>query len=393
MVASDQADSGDAQGWRVQLKDMSTIGALRAGSPGDAAARLSDRGLRAAAVNPDHSEAGRAAAEVALRARNLAAEPWRLTVPGFIKPADLANGERLFFGWGWAVRRWSGRAIAAVVVALIALALLAKRPQGWLDVANTPGDTSVHVVIPDALAAAIALAVLVPPLIWLFATGLRRKPARVLVLRNSSERALTAPLARMMAQELRPYGHLVSVSERNTRRDLFGWVQPSLLNLSNPLAAIWFVVGAPVRFLVRPFDRSAMGPATVLNARDYRNLARRLRDRIGLNLQVALTGKEALPVRTSDAWRPLTTQLLAASADAIVVDLPDSAEWLDAIPVENAIARCVFVSLWGRLEAAEALLQARGLSAPCFHYAPDGEMQRRAQFRAAMLTAMRAGAA
>lgn len=80
------------------------------------------------------------------------------------------------------------------------------------------------------------------------------------------------------------------------------------------------------------------------------------------------------------------------SSDAIVVDLSDGGSWALAacIQAEGAASRCVFVALWGRLEEAEAALRAAGLSQRVFPYAPDGEMQRRPLFRAAMLEAMRA---
>src|SRR5690606_10662702 len=204
---------------------------------------------------------------------------------------------------------------------------------------------------------------------------------------------LAAPLERMIARELRPYGHTASLSDKFIRRDYFGWVQMALLSLSNPLAAAWFVIGLPVRFVWRLFDRSAMGPAVVTSARDYRNLARRLRDRMGLNLQVAMVRKEAFLVRTSDAWWKMVVRLLMDSCDAIVVDLSQvtaGTAWeLDVIVEEGAAGRCVFVALWGRLEDAEAALAARGIDAVVHHYAPDGELQRRRPFRAAMLQAMR----
>jgi hypothetical protein len=104
--------------------------------------------------------------------------------------------------------------------------------------------------------------------------------------------------------------------------------------------------------------------------------------------------KEAFLVRTSDAWWRMVARLLMDSSDVIVVDLSQVTEgtaWeLDAIQQEDALARCVFVAIWGKLEAAGASLRARGIDAPIHAYAPDGEMQRRAPFRAAMLGAMRA---
>ncbi|HVY85513.1 MAG TPA: hypothetical protein VG943_10295, partial [Caulobacterales bacterium] len=132
----------------------------------------------------------------------------------------------------------------------------------------------------------------------------------------------------------------------------------------------------------------------VLNARDYRNLARRLRDRVGLNLQMAFTSKEAVRVRTRDPGWTLTARRLLDSADVIIVDLSEigaASDWeLETIRAEDAAARCVFVSLWGRADAAEAALKARGFSNRLFAYAPDGESQHRGAFREAMLGAMRA---
>ncbi len=413
MSGADQAGAGDD--WRMQLRDMRTQSALRAPDPApDALRRLSDRALRAAAHNPDHSEAARAAAEAELRARNLSADRWRLTVPTFIRATDLDKGDKLFFGWGRALRVWSGASVFAALLLIFAAAfwmtvqteaserclregtcqgeiieftLTGEAAEAWAEV--EPG---WHV--DDAIYGAIGLTVLVPLVIWLLASILRRKPARVLLLRKFNRRDLAEPLERMIAHELRAYGHVASLSDKFIRRDYFGWVQMALLSLTNPLAAIWFVIGLPVRFVWRLFDRSAMGPATVTSARDYRNLARRLRDRIGLNAQVAMVSKEAFLVRTSDAWWKMVVRLLMDSCDAIVVDLSQvtaGTAWeLDVIAEENAAKRCVFVALWGKLEEAEAALAARGIAAAVHHYAPDGEMQRRRPFRAAMLDAMRA---
>jgi hypothetical protein len=410
MKSGDQAESGGD--WRVQARDMRTVPALRAAAPpAEAAERLSDRALSAAAQNPDHSEAGRRAAAEAARARHVAITPWRLKVPGFIRPSDLAKGQRLFFGWGRRVRVWSGFAVLAMFAALLALAAW----QIGVDEARiaevtaqmdrcvsagqcTPQEAAAQIAaLPEVTPpAAIPLAILwmLALIVWALATVLRRKPARVLLLRKFNKRALSEPLSRMLAQELRPYGHIATLSDKHIRRDAFGWVGGAILSLSNPLAFAWFVLGLPVRFVWRLFDRSGMGPAVVLTARDYRNLARRLRDRLGLNAQVALVSKEAFMVRTSDAWWRMTVQLLMDSSDVIVVDLSHvtaGTAWeLDVIQAANVVPRCVFVALWGKLEEAEAELRARGVTAPVHHYAPDGEIQRRPAFRSAMLAAMRA---
>ncbi len=423
MDTPDQAAGGGD--WRMQLREMRTVAGLRAEAPQpDAAERLTDRALVAAAQNPDHSEAGRAAAADAARARNVTVPPWRLKVPGFINAAQLARGDKLFFGWGRRVRKFSGALIwlallamfACVIVAMPATeeALQIAEARGvagasglggsgffWTDEASTPlrvlldGEPSFEIAImAERIGLVFAGVFGFSLLIWLAASWARRRPARLLLLRKFNNRALSAPMQRMMARELRAYGHIATLSDKHLKEDHWGWLQFVLLSAGNPIALIWFAIGTPFRLVWRLFDRSSMGPATVLNARDYRNLARRLRDRMGLNLQIATVQKEAFLVRTSDVWWRMVVHLLMGSCDAIVVDLSQvsaGTAWeLDVIRDEGAAKRCVFVALWGKLEEAQAALDARGIDAIVHHYAPDGEMQRRPAFRAAMLGAMRA---
>lgn len=313
----------------VHLRDMRTVRALREADPDPGAAeRLSDRALYAEVENPDHSEAGRAAAAEALRARGLAPQRWRLAAPGFLRAADLAKGERLFFGWGRTLRR-AAAAIAALSFVAFLVSLFAPLPG----------------VAPIALAAAGGSA-----LLWLALTALRLRPARVVVLRRPSRDG--APLRRMIGRELRAYGHVIALSEGDEHAD--------------PIA----------------------------NARQYRLFAQRLDDRIGLNLQAPLSRAETLACDPAPGWRDLAEQLLTSSGDAIVVDLSHAGAEpppeLAAIAAEGIGARCVFVALWGKADAAEAALRDAGFARACFYYAPDGEMQRRPLFRAALLDAMRA---
>lgn len=380
MAEPDQAR--DRNVWRRQLKNMRTIRALTgAGADPAALVELDADALRAAADNPDHGETGRAAAAEALRQLGALAGRWRLAVPGFIGARDIARGQKLFFGWGRMVRQWSGAATYLIFIGVLLTAL-----------AVEAGDANVE--LSDDLAGALGLSVLALVGLWFFSSAFRRHPARVLLLRKFNARALSEPLEKAISNEFRPFGHIASLSDKFIRRDLFGWVPMALLSLSNPLAAPWFLIGAPVRFVYRLFDRSGMGPAVVLNARDYRNLARRLRDRVGLNVQAALTSKEAFLVRTSDAWWRQVVRLFFDSSDVILVDLTkvtDGTAWeLDTIRDEGLAARCVFISLWGQGEAAEAVLRRWGLANACYFYAPDGHMLDRARFRAAMLGAMQA---
>lgn len=323
MKSSDQADSGGD--WRVQLQDMRTISAMRAGSPHpDEVERLSDRALRAAALNPDHSDEARAAAAEALRARRLSTEPWRLRVPSFLNAKDLEKGDALFFGWPRKLRAGLALVGALAVAAGVVLAF---------------GPWAVSAALFGVGFAALVLLV-----VWL---ALRLKPARVCVVRPALVTA-RVPLRCAIAAELRPYGHVVSVA-------------------------------------------SGVEGLVVKSAADYRARAAEMHNRVAQNLHNMGTRRETLALSATDQWRPLVLNLLLDSSDAIVVDLSDGGSWaLEAIQREGVTARCVFVALWGRLEEAEAALRAAGLSQRCFPYAPDGEMQRRPQFRAAMLEAMRA---
>lgn len=423
MDTPDQAAGGGD--WRMQLSEMRTVGGLRAKAPArEAAERLTDRALIAAAQNPDHSEAGRAAAAAAARARNVTVTPWRLRVPGFIEPADLAMGQRLFFGWGRALRHGAGMlAMLALAGVFVAAGFAVTATDELRALAEARGVAGVEALSEDGfiwsaeasaplreafagepaferayLAERIGLGLTgvfgAFAAVWFVVTWLRRKPARVLLLRKFNVKALSSPLTRMISRELRPFGHVATLSDKHIRRDYWGWLHQLVLSVGNPLALILLIITTPIRFAWRLFDRSAMGPATVLNARDYRNLAKRLRDRMGLNLQVALVAKEAFMVRTSDGWWRLVAQLLMDSADAIVVDLSQvsaGTEWeLDIIQTQKLEARCVFVALWGKAQEASQHLRARAIDAPLFHYAPDGEIQDRAAFRAAMLGAVRA---
>lgn len=337
MKSSDQADSGGD--WRVQLQDMRTISALRAGSPHpDEVERLSDRALRAAALNPDHSEEARAAAAEALRARRLSAEPWRVRVPSFLSAKALEKGDALFFGFWPAVWKWLGRAVTlGFYVAL-----------GWALLAKLSPEAAPQFDVLLGASALLLLLLFGAMLAGVLRDLLRPKPARVTLVRALDGEVDEIAARKFSARELRSYGHVLSMAGR------------------------------------------ANG-ATIKSAADYRARALEMGNRIGLNLTNMGTRRETLALSATDQWRPLVLNLLLDSSDAIVVDLSDGGSWaLAAIQTEGAASRCVFVALWGRLEEAEAALRAAGIAQRVFPYAPDGEMQRRPLFRAAMLEAMRA---
>lgn len=315
-----------AVGWgEVRAQEMRTFGWLRSSAPAPGAAdRLTDRALHAAAANPDHSEAGRAAAAHSLRARSITVSPWRVRVESFLRQEDLERGEAFFFH---GARRWFS-ALAALG-ATTAIGLIAWR-------ATSAPDLDLR---PSAAAAAIAAIALA---LWFIASVLRARPARLTVLGGDD-----IALRRMLRVELKPFGHVARMDAPD----------------------------API----------------VSSAAGYRALARRLRSRIALNFASAVSRRAPLLVRASEAWTPLVRRLLTDSSDAVIVDLSDSLEPLHAVTEGDvALNRCVFVTLWGRIDEAEAALRDAHIDAPCFFYAPDGEMQRRSRFRAALLSAMRA---
>jgi len=185
-------------------------------------------------------------------------------------------------------------------------------------------------------------AVALPFFLSFLACVFRGKPARVVMLNAS--RPAGADIRKMIRRELRPYGHIIALQE-----------------------------GA------RGIDNDGRLGAC----------ARLIRNKLAMNLRAFFARNVTLPVRATTEWRPTTTQLLARSSDALIVDLSNGApqHWEIFQPLAS---RCVFVSAWGQQDQAEAAFASLGLPGQCFFYAPDGEIQRRGQFRAAMLAAMRA---
>jgi len=114
-------------------------------------------------------------------------------------------------------------------------------------------------------------------------------------------------------------------------------------------------------------------------------VARRLSHRFALNLRNLFTDRQTLSLNAA----PELTQMLAQASDVLIVDLSAGAP-RDWDLIQPQAKRCVFVSAWGQYEHAEAAFAALAAHGQCFYYAPDGEIQRRGQFRAAVLAAMRA---
>jgi hypothetical protein len=358
MAGADQAGSAsnpasNSSDWRRHLKTMRTLAlfAEPACDPrrlGEALDRLKPTALQAAAFNPDHSEQSRAAIAGAIEGRGIVLEPWRMRVPGFLKAADLSGGG-VFFGFGHVLRSGAGALLSLSLLAAPAIFLW-----GLLTPhapANGPGSDNLETLnlaagFPTLVAAALGAGGFFFCL-WLGLSLFRLKPARLLVLREQGRGQ--GMVRKMLRTELWAYGHLIGLAQ------------------------------------------GAQNATSVKRAGSYVTLAMSLRQRVLLNLRAALAREEILAVSSSPPWRGLTASLLLDSADAIVIDISDPSQAAWKFDLARSIApRCVFVSIWGKGEGAEAALAAQGLSNRCHCYAPDGHMVDRAKFRAAISSAMRA---
>lgn len=190
---------------------------------------------------------------------------------------------------------------------------------------------ALHIGVARELVPAAAVAALGFGVLWFFASLLRLHPARVCYVRARANHG-----ARRFTRELRPYGHVI---------------------------------------VYRAGGRAG----------DARHVASSLHNRLALNLRALCSDQQTLTLSAA----PEVTQLLARSSDALIIDLSNGrpADW-DMI--QGEAARCVFVSAWGAHAQAETAFAGLGVPGQCFFYAPDGEIQRRGQFRTAMLVAMRA---
>ena len=195
------------------------------------------------------------------------------------------------------------------------------------------GAAAFGLTIPSELVAGAVSIALSFSALWFFASLLRRHPARVGYLG-----ARLSHGADRFMRELRPYGHVITQS----------------------------------------FPARAAAP-------DARGVASALGNRLMLNLRALCSDQQTLTL----APGPWVTTLLACSSDALIVDLSNGARQ-DWHLLQPEARRCVFVSAWGQHAQAEAAFASLDLPGQCFFYAPDGEIQRRGQFRAAMLAAMRA---
>lgn len=110
-----------------------------------------------------------------------------------------------------------------------------------------------------------------------------------------------------------------------------------------------------------------------------------LSNRVAMNLRALCADREVMTLKAA----PDATSALVQASDAVIVDLSEGLP-PDWNVIKPEARRCVLVAAWGQHERAEATFASLALPGQCFFYAPDGEIQRRSQFRAAVRAAMRA---
>lgn len=406
--------------------------------------KLSQLELAVAASNPDHCDAARSAAENELRGRGGHVGDVIPVVPGFVKPARAEELRKRFFGLGRAIRKWMGfTSILGFIVAIgvvgygeeqkapvlreaLEAGLITQtdyddRARGLTDAeydaaieegvefdSAWPSDATLEEVLlhrvvdqtPSGQAyrlwtaagwTVIAIFV-ISWFVWMFTSFLRGQPARVLLLRKFNDKQLAKSMERVIQNELRPFGHIATLSDQFIRRSKWGWL--SRIIPTSPVHAVLLVFWLPIRLVLRQFNRARHGPPYVGSARDFRNLAKRLRDRIGLNIEVATTSKEAFIVRSHDKWWKQIVALLMGSADIIIVDLSNvtsGTEWeLERLDRLSMFEHAVFTAHEDRvLQARAAAERFPGAARKHIHtYDKFGDMADREAFQTAMLETM-----
>jgi len=385
----------------------------------------SDAELNVAAVLPDHSPTGRLAAAKALAARGGAVTGLTLAAPSF-----LAGEQRLslatFFGWSCGLRRASRLLVIAaaslVLGAILALlgpatiASTAAQAQGLLPALQSaerhdPAGVltrNAHSFLQDLAAAPSAqaaaqarmalgagtLSLFASVLIWALCVQARRRPARILVLRPA-DRAGGKDLQRLVERELRPFGHVVALSEHPVKRTRLSWTAAGLAEVGGPWRAALIVLTTPFRVFTRVLDKARLVDALVASAQDYRSLARRLMDKTGQNFAAEMTTRETIMAKPTDIWREETARLLLRSCDVVVADAsrldPSDSQTLKAWLSPEARGRVVFVSPADRAANAESRLKEAGLSLshPLVLFQPRRGLADRRGFRETLLAAMR----
>ena len=370
-----------------------------------------------------------------------------VAVPGFVKPQPVEKLRRKFFGLFREIRKWTGVFSILFFVVLIGLAGVSEelkipaleeardagiissdeffnrgeklsesqiadaKAQGMGHVLETwESNTELEAVLIERARRAdlpaakrqalweniglnIGVGVWMATIAsWFTFSILRTQPGRILLLRKFNNKTLGKAMANVITTELRPFGHVLTLEDKHIKAQTFfgirGVISP------NPVYAVVSLPWLPFRLLLRQFNRTKWGPAWVGSARNFRCLAKRLRERMSLNLEVSWKAKrEAFIVRTSDQWWQEVIALMMHSSDVIVVDLSEvtsGTQWeLERIDRLQEWRRAVFTAHEEREDRARDVLAEYDWGEPDLYlYDKLGDMHDQKAFRMAMLTAM-----
>jgi hypothetical protein len=386
-----------------------------------AAATLTDEALLVAASLPDHSEAARALLTQEMNKRQLSGDPPAPIVPSFFSSDDKENLDKIVFGITAKIRI-AAQGIGFIVFAFIIVLIVWNLIVGEQQVSNalsegrisadeaeeysggaydqTPpalrNDATTKEIVAREQIGIVAATLLIPCGLVIFsASWFRRKPVRVLLLRRFNNRRLGKVYSKLAKTELFPFGHVIALSDHHLKRGFR--ISGAFLAAASPAHLAFIIIGAPILFLLRLSDRTRWGPAYVANARDYRLLAKRLHDRMELNLQTTFSSYAYL-VRSTDTWWKEIIRLFMESADAIVLDVSEisaGTAWeIDLINRYQLWNRVVIVSNSDYSATAEAAVQKlvpkNTSQRPILYYNVTGSMISREEFRSQMIGALRA---
>ena len=305
--------------WKQRIKAYRTHGFLKAKGELSAQSRetlaaMTNAELAAAALNEDHSDIGRKAAEEVLNRKGGALSDADIVVPGFVKPDTPEGLRRRFFGISRTIRKYTGMfgllffvaMFIAIIVAVeaedpsleqaVEAGLITQEQLIWSDrdlteaekqeleaavgpdihrqslrdlllVRAEPTEAGQRRKLAESIGMTLIGFMMFCFLIYFPMSIFRRNPARVLLLRKFNNKKISKAMGNLIMTELKPFGHVVTLSDKFLKRSRFAWLR-ELIPTSIPHAIIiaaWY----PLRIVLRQFNRSKYGPAYVGSARDF----------------------------------------------------------------------------------------------------------------------------
>ena len=299
--------------------------------------------LWAASVQPAHSPEGRRAAAEALKAKADASVLPPLYVPGFVDRDAASQIVSRSFGMRYQVAdllRW-------VFVICLIIAIPALFIGSVLQEKDTATETGPFLGLYYLFAVFGSLAFLVRRYLIVF----RMHPARVLFLRKFNNRKLAKGFKHFSKKQVRPFGHLILLSDRNLKVGWAWWfMQRFYLLASQPIELViifvFDILLIPYVLICRNFNAIFFGPPNASRARDFRTLPKALRRRWWMNVQ---TQRYAigLYLRCSDDWWKSVVEVFMLSSDVILLDVTSiagGAEWeIDTITRLGLWSRVVVI--------------------------------------------------